>query len=187
MELSVRPSGQSGEKPAGAAARSTSAPVRTETEPADGDRLELSRAAVRWVESLSDKKLQEREWQEALRKKLESRSDILDQLDDANETADAAGESLRVMGRCMKIASNIMSGKKVPDKDIQYLMEHDAKLYQMALSMRRPPKDEESDPVIKDEDEETAGEASSGPDASAAPVSSPATEAPSAPPGGEGE
>lgn len=65
-------------------------------------------------------------------------------MEGAKDAADAEGESLRVMNRCMKIASNIMSGKRVPLKDLKYLMEHDSKLYQMAMVMRRPNKDDKN-------------------------------------------
>lgn len=192
MELSIRPVGQGGRKiVCAAAARTADGAAKTKTEPTDADRLELSRAAMSWVETLNDRNLQERERQEALKQKLAGQSDLLNQLDSANETADAQGENFRVMERCFKIASNIMSGKRVPPKDLQYLMEHDPKLYQLAVAMRRSDKDDkECDPVVKDEDEEAStGETGSGLDAPSAPADSPGAEAPSAPAkgGAEGE
>lgn len=183
MKLSVPIIGQGGVSRAAAPARGASAPVRAEWTPTgEEDRLEVSREAVRWVEALSDKKLREQERAQALRERLARRADIRDQLDDANETAEAMGESFQVMSRCMKIAANIMSGKKVPAKDVQYLMEHDSKLFQMAMAMRRSPKDEECDRVVKEEDEEAgASGADAGTGAAPAPAASLGGEAPAAP------
>lgn len=156
---------------------------------ASGDRLELSKAALNWVETLNDRNFQEQERKAALQQqqKMADYTDLLQQMEDADDTADAEGESLRVMNRCMKIASNIMSGKRVPLKDLKYLMEHDSKMYQMAMAMRRPSKDDEKcDPVVKDEDEDensSSGEttAAGTDDTVSAPESSVGAEAAAAP------
>lgn len=183
MKLSVPTIGQGGVSPV-APARRSSAPARAERTPADGeDRLELSRQAMRWVETLDDKRLRERERAQALRERLANGTDIREQLDAADATAEAALEPYEVLSRCMKIAANIMSGKKVPAKDVQYLMENDPKLYQMSVALRRPPKDDrECERVVRDGDGEAASGASP---ASGAGVSAGAVSAPAAPSGGE--
>ena len=128
------------------------------------DRVELSRAAMDWVETLNDQRFQAQERAAALAQKKNDSLGLLDQLKSADESADAQSEALEAMSRCMKIASNLMKGKRVPPRDLKYLMEHEPKLYQMAMSLRRPSKDDEdSDPVITDEiaEEEAARTAES--------------------------
>lgn len=187
MELSVSPVGRGYVKTAARTAAQAGAPAsRTKTGTAGGDRLELSRSALNWVETLSDRNYQEQERKAALQQqKMADYTDLSQQLEDADNTADAQGESLRVMNRCMKIAANIMSGKRVPPKDLKYLMEHDSKMYQMAMAMRRPSKDDEKcDPVIRDEDEESSSGKTTAaePDGIVSPPESSAgAEAPSAP------
>lgn len=185
MELSVSNVGRVSVKTMKTAQTGVTA-AKTKAGTASGDRLELSRAALNWVETLDDRNFQEQERKAALQQqKMADYTDLSQQLEDADDAADAEGESLRVMNRCMKIASNIMSGKRVPPRDLKYLMEHDSKMYQMAMAMRRPNKDDEKcDPVVKDEDEKSssgettaAGADGTGP----APESSAGAEAPVAP------
>lgn len=193
MELTVSPVGRGFVKTAARTAAQGGAPAsKTKAGTAGGDRLELSRAALNWVETLSDRNYQEQEQKAALQQqKMEDFTDLSQQLEDADDTADAQSDSLRVMNRCMKIAANIMSGKRVPLKDLKYLMEHDSKMYQMAMAMKRPSKDDEKcDPVIRDEDEESPSDktTAAGSDGTvSAPESSAGAEAPSASAdGGEG-
>lgn len=187
MELSVSPAGRGCVKTAARTSAQAGVPAsKTKTGTASGDRLELSRSALNWVEALSDRKYQEQEQKAALQQqKMADYADLSQQLEDADDTADAQSESLRVMNRCMKIASNIMSGKRVPPKDLKYLMEHDSKMYQMAMAMRRPSKDDEKcDPVIKDDEEESSSDETTAAESDgtvSAPESSAGAEAPSAP------
>lgn len=130
------------------------------------DRMELSKAALSYVQSVAERQEKILQKQEAQKNKLAQYGDISQQIAQANEqataTADAQNEQFKTMNRCSKIAANVMSGKKVPLKDLQYLMKHDSKLYQMAMAMRRPPKDDkECDSVLKDGDDESSDSASS--------------------------
>ena len=67
---------------------------------------------------------------------------------------DALSEQLDIQMKCMKIAANMMKGKKVPPEDERYLMEHDPEGYKLAISMRSMEKvdDKECESVLKDED-----------------------------------
>lgn len=126
------------------------------------DRMELSKAALSYVQSVAERQEKILQKQEAQKNKLAQYGDISQQIAQANEQADAQNEQFETMNRCSKIAANVMSGKKVPLKDLQYLMKHDSKLYQMAMVMRRPPKDDkECDSVLKDGDDESSDSASS--------------------------
>lgn len=138
-----------------AQAKSAVPAIQSEPRGAERDRLELSQAAMRWVETLSDRRFQAQERAAALEQRKASGTDLLRQLEDADRTAEAQSEAFDVMSRCMKIAANLLKGKRVPPRDLQYLMEHDAELYKMAMSMRNLSRkdDEECDPVIKDEEE----------------------------------
>lgn len=150
------------------------------------DRMELSKAALSYVQSVAERQEKILQKQEAQKNKLAQYGDISQQIAQANEqataTADAQNEQFKTMNRCSKIAANVMSGKKVPLKDLQYLMKHDSKLYQMAMAMRRPPKDDkECDSVLKDGDDESSDSASSAvsdASASSSPAAGGSVEAP---------
>ena len=160
IQAAGRTGGTAPARTAGAA--ETAAAERPRT--VSNDRVELSRAAMEWVETLNDQRFQAQERAAALAQKKNDSLGLLDQLKSADESADAQSEALEAMSRCMKIASNLMKGKRVPPRDLKYLMEHEPKLYQMAMSRRRPSKDDEdSDPVITDEiaEEEAARTAES--------------------------
>lgn len=78
------------------------------------------------------------------------------ELEAADEQAEAVEESFSTFGKCMRIAMRITNGDKVPLKDIDFLMEHEPDLYKQAIIMRRPndePKEWES---VLDEDDENA-------------------------------
>lgn len=140
-------------------AKSAVSAVQTESRGTERDRLELSQAAMRWVETLNDRRFQAQERAAALEQQKSGGTDLLRQLEDANRSAEAQSETFEVMSRCMKIAANLLKGKRVPPRDLQYLMEHDAELYKLAISMRslnRKKDDEESDPVITDEEEDAS-------------------------------
>lgn len=57
-------------------------------------------------------------------------------LESANAQADAENESAEVRRKCLTIASRIMAGDEVPQKDHRYLAKHDLGLYCRALCMR---------------------------------------------------
>lgn len=77
------------------------------------------------------------------------------QMESAKEQGDAAGDSVKVMSRCMKIAQRIMNGDNVPIKDMKYLRENYPDLMRQAFLFRRSnpePKDYKS--VLEDEEEQ---------------------------------
>ena len=45
---------------------------------------------------------------------------------------------MKTLEACSKIAARIQAGDKVPLKDLQYLMEKDSQMYQMAMASRKP-------------------------------------------------
>ena len=59
----------------------------------------------------------------------------------ARETAEAMAKWLDARLKCLKIASRIMSGDRVPPEDSRFLLENDPKLYQMAVTGRLPKED----------------------------------------------
>lgn len=124
------------------------------------DRLELSRQCVQTMEE------QRARIQAAVltgtdqKEKSNGILDMLDQPSAEEEQLDAMSEQLDVQMKCLKIAMNMMKGKRVPPEDERYLMEHDPEGYKLAIAMRKLPEkdDEECESVLKDEDK-TPGEA----------------------------
>lgn len=124
------------------------------------DRLELSQQCVQTMEE------QRARIQAAVltgadqKEKSNGILDMLDQPSAEEEQLDAMSEQLDVQMKCLKIAMNMMKGKRVPPEDERYLMEHDPEGYKLAIAMRRLPEkdDEECESVLKDEDK-TSGEA----------------------------
>ena len=55
--------------------------------------------------------------------------------------------------KCLKIASRIMSGDKVPPEDPRFLLENDPKLYQMAVTGRLPKEDPKEHKSVLDEED----------------------------------
>ena len=118
------------------------------------DRLELSR---QWVEQMEE---QSARLQAALSqpagedKKSDGILGMLDYMETEEDKLDALSEQLDIQMKCMKIAANMMKGKKVPPEDERYLMEHDPEGYKLAISMRSMEKvdDKECESVLKDED-----------------------------------
>ncbi len=91
------------------------------------------------------------------------------ELEAADEQAEAVEESFSTFGKCMRIAMRITNGDKVPLKDIDFLMEHEPDLYKQAIMMRRPndePKEWES---VLDEEDEKAPESKQESNSSEAP------------------
>lgn len=84
--------------------------------------------------------------------------DLMEQLKSAHEQGDAAGESVKTMSRCMKIAQRIMNGDKVPIKDMKYLQENYPDMMKQALTFRRAnPEPKEYKSVLEDEEESGDG------------------------------
>ncbi|NLZ83728.1 MAG: hypothetical protein GX915_08690 [Clostridiales bacterium] len=81
--------------------------------------------------------------------------ELQEQLKQAHESADAAGESFESLGKCIQIAMRIVSGDKVPIQDEQYLMENNMELYSMAMNMRMIKEDPKEWDSLLDEDKKT--------------------------------
>lgn len=82
---------------------------------------------------------------------------LMEEMKNADKQAEAAGESVKVMSRCIKIASRILNGDKVPLKDMKYLQENDPDMFRQAITLRRVnPEPKEYDSVLEDEENETS-------------------------------
>ena len=118
------------------------------------DRLELSR---QWVERMEE---QSARLQAALSqpagedKKSDGILGMLDYMETEEDKLDAMSEQLDVQMKCLKIAMNIMKGKKVPPEDERYLMENDPNGYKLAMSMKSMVKEDKKEckSVLDDED-----------------------------------
>ena len=134
-------------RPARKAERESAGAVRP-----SADRVELSR---QWAEALEGQRART---QAALlsggKGKDKDEGGILGYMETEEDKLDALSEEMDVQMKCLKIAMNIMKGKKVPPEDERYLMEHDPEGYKLALAMRGMEKedDEECESVLKDED-----------------------------------
>ena len=118
------------------------------------DRLELSR---QWVAQMEE---QSARLQAALSQPVgeDKESDgilgMLDYMETEEDKLDAMSEQLDVQMKCLKIAMNIMKGKKVPPEDERYLMENDPNGYKLAMSMKAMVKEDKKEckSVLDDED-----------------------------------
>ena len=118
------------------------------------DRLELSQQCVQTMEE------QRARIQAAVltgadqEEKSNGILDMLDQPSAEEEQLDAMSEQLDVQMKCLKIAMNIMKGKKVPPEDERYLMENDPNGYKLAMSMKSMVKEDKKEckSVLDDED-----------------------------------
>lgn len=123
-----------------------------ETSRSSADRWEQAR---QWVGRMEAQRARmEAALHSAPDKKSSSILDMLDEDSAEQGELDALSEQMKVQQKCLKIAMNIMKGKKVPPEDERYLMEHDPEGYKLALAMRGMEKedDEECESVLKDED-----------------------------------
>lgn len=93
---------------------------------------------------------------------------LAEQAETARAQAEAKAKELKVLLNCQKIAMRIIAGDKVDPKDLQYLMEHDIKGFQMAMAMRRPKeKPEECERITEDEQEQKQGGETAAPEPAA--------------------
>ena len=124
------------------------------------DRLELSR---QWVEQMEE---QSARLQAALSqpagedKKSDGIWGMLDYMETEEDKLDTMSEQLDVQMKCLKIAMNIMKGKKVPPEDERYLMENDPNGYKLAMSMKSMVKEDKKEckSVLDDEDKNGSSE-----------------------------
>lgn len=123
------------------------------------------------------------------REKIKSLLDpdwVRQQVESANQQADAEAKELKVLRQCQLIASRVMAGDRVPVEDLKYLAEHDMKLYSLAIAMKRKNPDPKDQERVSEDEEETRAEGVEGSEGggSSAPVSEAA--APAAPAEGDG-
>ena len=104
------------------------------------------------------KELEEKKQQEA---ELEM---YKEQLEASKKQAEAVEEGFVVFGKCLRIAMRISSGDIVPQKDIEFLGEHEPEMLKQAILLRRPnaePKEWES--ILDEEDMENTDESAEAP------------------------
>ena len=151
------------------AARPTQKGERNTAPRPSADRLELSR---QWVEAMEEQRARTQAALLAGGKNAEGDSGgLLGYMETEEDKLDAMSEQLDTQMKCLKIAMNIMKGKKVPPEDERYLMEHDPDGYKLAIAMKSMTKEDkkECESVLDDEDKE-GGE--SGETGEAAPAES---------------
>lgn len=143
-------------RPAQRAEGETAEPVK---EP--GDRLELTR---QWTEQMKE---QSARLQAALSQPAgeEEKSGgilgMLDYMETEEDKLDAMSEQLDIQMKCLKIAMNIMKGKKVPPEDERYLMEHDPNGYKLAMAMKSMVKEDKKEcKSVLDDEDKNGGESS---------------------------
>lgn len=146
------------------------------------DRVELSR---QWMENMEEQRARMQATLLTGGKEEKKSNGILDMLDQPSaeeEELDAMSKQLKVQQKCLKIAMNMMKGKKVPPEDERYLMEHDPEGYKLAIAMRGAVKqdDKECESVLTDEDKNSGESSETG---ETAPVEGSGGDAPSS--GGE--
>lgn len=158
-----------GERALPAAAKPAQKGERKASARPSADRLELSR---QWVEAMEEQRARTQAALLAGGKKAEEDSGgLLGYMETEEDKLDAMSEQLDTQMKCLKIAMNIMKGKKVPPEDERYLMEHDPEGYKLAIAMKSMTKEDkkECESVLDDEDKE-GGE--SGETGEAAPAES---------------
>ena len=158
-----------GERALPAAAKPAQKGARKASARLSADRLELSR---QWVEAMEEQRARTQAAMLAGGKNAEGDSGgLLGYMETEEDKLDAMSEQLDTQMKCLKIAMNIMKGKKVPPEDERYLMEHDPDGYKLAIAMKSMTKEDkkECESVLDDEDKE-GGE--SGETGEAAPAES---------------
>lgn len=138
--FSSRPTQKAESKTAGAARPAT-------------DRLELSR---QWVENMEAQSARLRALfpQTAGEREGKDEGGLLGYMETEEEKLDGLSEALDTQMKCLKIAMNMMKGKKVPPEDERYLMEHDPNGYKVAIAMKALVKEDKKEckSVLDDED-----------------------------------
>lgn len=131
--------------------------------PAVSDRLEVSRQTAEAVERVdgTEKSDQKESVFQHLRDKQNSLNELLEMLEDSEQTIKAAVEQAKAMLRCLKISAAIIRGDHVPPEDEQYLLEHEPEMHKMSVLLRRTKEDpEDCDSVLEDEEDQQGDGAS---------------------------
>ena len=140
-----------------AAPKTKAAEQETSAQPAD-DRLELSQ---QWIGQMQEQSARlQALWTQPKDKKSNGILDMLDEPGEGSQEADQLAKELDTKMKCLKIAANIMKGKKVPPQDERYLMENDPEGYKLAIAMRSMVKEDKKKckSVLDDEDKEETSE-----------------------------
>ena len=137
------------------------------------DRIELSKKAVDYVNGHASEQGEElgreeeplTKAEEHMKKKADKRKLAKQMLDavrmqslqmqeQSKKQTDSMQKALDKMKKCSRIAAHIQKGGKVPPEDEKYLIEHDPKLYMMAMAMRmmKKDKDKKYDSELTEED-----------------------------------
>lgn len=119
-----------------------------QTSSAKTDVMEWSQEAIEFLKSKQE------EMAESMRKKQkESENSFMGKTEDESSMLDALEKNLKMQQLCLKIASRIMKGDKVPPQDLEYLAQHDPNTFKMAMALRKPKKHpKEWKSVLEDED-----------------------------------
>ncbi len=140
----------SSSRPTQKAERKTAGTVRP-----SADRLELSR---QWVEQMQQQntRIMSLLSQPAGEQNGEDEGGLLGYMETEEEKLEGLSEALDIQMKCLKIAMNMMKGKKVPPEDERYLMEHDPNGYKVAIAMKALVKEDkkECESVLDDEDKD---------------------------------
>ena len=87
---------------------------------------------------------------------------LIEQFQQAQESADATAEGFEDMVKCLTIASRIIAGDKVPISDIKFLQEKDHDLYYKAEMLKaNNPKPKKHKSLVEDEEDEQVESVSS--------------------------
>ena len=95
---------------------------------AQGDRVDLSQQAAALAQSMNRLR-QLRQAAENAQRSPEA------------SLLESMREAMEILKTCSTIAARVRAGDKVPRKDLQYLMKHNMRAYQLAMAARRPKED----------------------------------------------
>lgn len=150
----------------GKAASTQQAQSKSQAPQVQQDQLSLSPQAQAKLDKIQKKQQEpafDRQW-------------MLDQMESARQQAEATEEQFDTMGKCLLIATRILSGDKVTIQDQKFLMEHNSEMYFRAQSLRQTKKDpKEYDSITEEEEkveEATATPESGPPQVASAPAES---------------
>lgn len=159
MELSIQKKGLAGNIIRTDASRGTAAAGRkTSVSSAKQDSIEWSKQAIEYVQ-----RSQAEAMEQAQKKRQQPEDSLFSSIEQEDEKTDLLAKQLRTQRLCMKIATRIMRGDRVPPEDMEYLAKNDPEGFKLAMAFRKPKKDpEDCKSVLKDEDKKANEEATSG-------------------------
>lgn len=107
------------------------------TKEKDSDKSVISKKKLEDNISISEesRKLLE-EKKAALDREAEEKLSMIERFKEELEAAEKAGNPYDDMLKCLKIAMRIMKGDRVPDRDMNYLAEHQPEMFSAAIMFR---------------------------------------------------